>query len=121
MATWLIQKDAKVQQYWQRLAARPASEQEAFAEAERVLSEFPYPFHHPAGVIKHLKGGFLCHHEYRSLPNAQRIFYKIWAREEIADARKRKALDIPAEPEWEDEDQKGIVILFFAGPHPKSR
>jgi len=69
LATWLIQKDAKVQQYWQKLANRPVSEQEASAEAGRVLSEFSYPFHHPAGVIKHLKGGFLCHHEYRSLPN----------------------------------------------------
>lgn len=119
MADWLIRKDTKVQQYWQRLTNRPASEQEAFAEAERVLSEFPYPFHHLAGIIKHLKGGFLCNHEYRSLPNAQRIFYKIWTREDIANAIKRRETNVPVEPEWESVDQKGVVIFFFAGPHPK--
>ena len=120
MADWLIRKDAKVQQYWQRLASRPPSEQQAFADAERLLSEHPYPFHHPVGTIKHLKAGFHCNHEYRNLPNAQRIFYKIWTRQEIADAVKRRETDVPAEPQWEDQ-QKGLVIFIFAGPHPKTK
>lgn len=119
MATWLIKKDANVQQYWRRLASRSVAEQEAFAEAERILSESPYPFHHPSGTIKHLKGGYHCNHEYRTLPNAQRIFYKIWTRQDIIDAIKRKDTDVPVEPEWEDENQKGILIFIYAGPHPK--
>jgi hypothetical protein len=121
LATWLIRKDAKVQQYWRRLSNRSASEQAAFAEAERILSEKPYPFNNPSGTIKHLKGDLHCHHEYRKLPNAQRIFYKIWTRQEIIDARKRRDTDIPIEPVWENEEQLGIVIFFFAGPHPKER
>lgn len=118
MAAWLIRKDPRVQQYWRRLEDRSAQEQEAFATAERVLSEQPHPFHHPAGVIKHLKGGYLCNHEYRSLPNAQRIFYKIWTREEITEAKKRKQTDVPPEPDWE-EGHLGLVVMFYAGPHPR--
>ena len=121
MATWLIRKDASVQQYWRRLTSRSASEQEAFANAERVLSGKPHPIHHPSGTIKHLKAGYYCNYEYRTLPNAQRIFYKIWTRQEIADATKRKETDVPIEPEWEDENQKGILIFIYAGPHPKTK
>jgi len=121
LATWLIRKDAKVQQYWHRLASRSTSEQEAFAEAERVLSEKPYPLNHPPGTIKHLKAGFNCNHEYRTLPNAQRIFYKIWTRQDIIDATKRKETNVPVEPEWEDESQKGLLVFIYAGPYPKTR
>lgn len=121
MATWLIRKDAKVEQYWRRLTSRPEAEQAAFAEAERVLSEQPYPFHHPAGTVKHLKAEYYCNHEYRSLPNAQRIFYKIWTRQDITKARERREAGAPVEPIWESEDQLGIVILIYAGPHPKTR
>ena len=119
MATWLIRKDAKVEQYWNRLKNRPAAEQEAFAEAERLLSEQPYSHDHSPGTIKHLKGEYHCNHEYRTLPNQQRIFYKIWTRQDILDAIKRRESGVPVEPEWESEDQKGILIFMFAGPHPK--
>ncbi len=119
MATWLIRKDASVQHYWRRLATRPAAEREAFAEAERVLSETPYPIDHAAGTLKHLKGGYHCNHEYRTLPNAQRIYYKIWTRRDIANALKRREAGVPVEPQWESEDQKGVVIFLYAGPHPK--
>ena len=121
MADWLIRKDTKVQQYWQRLGSRSLTERQAFAEAERLLSENPYPFHHPVGMIKHLKAGFHCNHEYRNLPNAQRIFYKIWPRQEIVDALQRRETDIPAEPKWEGDQQKGLVVFIFAGPHPKTK
>ena len=117
MATWIIRKDPKVKQYWRGLTSR--AEQEAFAEAERVLSEDPYPLHYPAGTIKHLKGGYHCHHEYRRLPNAQRIYYKIWTRQAIMDAIKRKEANVPTEPKWEDDSQIGLLVFFFAGPHPK--
>ena len=120
MAAWLIRKDPKVRHYWDRLTARPQSEQDAFAEAERLLSEMPYPHGNSPGVIKHLKGEYHCNHEYRNLPNAQRIFFKIWSRQEIVDARKRKQVDVPDEPAWE-KDQLGLVIFFFAGPHPKEK
>lgn len=121
MATWVIVKDAKVQQYWRGLLERPVSEQNAFADAELILSEKPHPFHHPVGTIKHLKAGYHCNHEYRKLPNAQRIFYKIWTRQEITDAKKRKESDVPVEPLWESDEQKGVVIFIFAGPHPKTK
>jgi len=62
-------------------------------------------------VIKHLKAGFHCNHEYRNLPNAQRIFYKIWPRQEIVDAVKRREADVPVEPKWENDEQKGLVLL----------
>ena len=121
MADWLIRKDPKVEQYWRRLANRSLPEQEAFAEAERRLSNNPYPLYSLPGIIKHLKGSFHCNHEYRHLPNSQRIFYKIWSRQDIENARKRMPTAIPVEPKWEHANQKGIVIFFYAGPHPKTK
>lgn len=121
MATWLIRKDAKVEHYWNRLKTRSAAEQEAFAEAKRILSEQPYTRDHAPGTIKHLKASYNCNHEYRTLPNEQRIFYKIWTRQDIVDAIKRREAGVPVEPEWESEDQKGILVFMYAGPHPKTK
>ncbi len=119
MARWLIRKDSNVRQYWERLREKSRDEQAAFEIAERLLSENPHPFHHAPGLIKHLKHDWHCHHEYRNLPNAQRIFYKIWPREEITEALRQKRADAPQEPAWEDDEQKGLVVFFYAGPHPR--
>lgn len=108
-----------MEQYWNRLKNRPTAEQEAFAEAERLLSEHPYSHEHPPAKIKHLKGEFHCNHEYRNLPNEQRIFYKVWTRQDILDANKRREAGVPIVPQWESDAQKGILVFMYAGPHPK--
>jgi len=119
LATWLIQKDPDVQRYWSRLTDRDTAWLEAFEQAELSLSEKPYPFHNDPGVIKHLKGGFNCNHEYRTLPNAQRIFYKIWPRKDIEEGLRRSQPGVPVVLKWESEEQLGVVVFFYAGPHPR--
>lgn len=117
MASWLIQKEAKAERFWKRLATRPPSEQDAFNQAEQSLADEPRLRYYPPGTIKHLKGQFHCNHEYRTLPNAQRIYYKIWTRAEIEKAVQEKRANTPLVEHWE-EDSLGIVIIFYAGPHP---
>lgn len=77
------------------------------------LSETPYPLENPPGVVKHLKADHLCNHEYRDLPNAQRLFYKILSREEID----QTVTDASLRPQWESDTQRGLVV-YYAEPHP---
>jgi len=119
LAKWLIQKAPDVRRYWARLADREATWLEAFEQAELSLSEKPYPIQNDPGVIKHLKGGFHCNHEYRTLPNAQRIFYKIWTRKDIEDGLRRNQPGIPEVTQWGNDGQLGVVVFFYAGPHPR--
>ena len=119
MAAWIIEKDSDVRQYWARLRNRSAVERAAFEQAELLLSEKPHPLDNSPGVIKHLKGGFHCNYEYRALPNAQRIFYKIWTWKEIENGLLKKLSGLPKTTEPESEEQLGVLIFFYAGPHPR--
>lgn len=118
MAKWLIVNQGQVDRFWSRLPTQPLVDQEAYKIALEVLGESPRKVDHAAGAIKHLKGKVDgCNHEYRKLPNAQRIYYKIYTRAETNAAADDLGKPVP----WEDDDQLGVLIFYFTGPHPKER
>jgi len=114
MAKWLVIQERSVKKYWESLATQDSTVAKAFNEAKEKLAQTPNRDDYPATAIAHLKGEFLCHWEYRRLPNNRRIFFKFFTREEI-DADPSL---IQSTLMWEDDSQVGVVVMFYAGPHP---
>jgi len=53
----------------------PAEKRTAVFQAFQEIEEHPYSDPDRPKAISHMKGEWLCHREYRALPQAMRIIY----------------------------------------------
>lgn len=110
MAAWQIRVKNKPEKFLEELEYREESYRESYENALAALSTGPYPRQHPPLTIRGLKGELKGHYEYRSLPNGERIIFRILPQ---ADWEKEHG-----PTDW-DANCLGVIEIVRIGPHLK--